>query len=93
MLSYELLLADKSGGIMANLSVRQLDDTAYELLRLRAAKHGWSMEEEARQIIYQAVSSPERMSLVFQKYFGHKNGIDLDTLHKRNPHDPMDFAE
>lgn len=78
---------------MANISIRKLDKIAYEQLRMRAAKHGLSMEEEARQIIYQAVSAPERMSNIFQKYFGRKNGIDLDTLNQRKPHEPMDVNE
>jgi len=78
---------------MANISVRKLDKTAYEQLRMRAAKHGLSMEEEARQIIYQAVSTPDDLSEVFQKYFGHKNGIDLDNSSQRTPHEPMDFSE
>lgn len=78
---------------MANLSIRQLDARAYELLRVRAAKHGVSMEEEIRQIIYQAVSVPEKMSKVFQKYFGRENGVDLDLSDQRKPHEPMDFDE
>jgi len=78
---------------MATLSVRKLEKKAYELLRIRAAKHGVSMEEEARQIIYQAVSAPEQISSVFQKYFGHKNGIDLDLVSRHKPHEPMDFSE
>ena len=78
---------------MASLSVRQLDKKAYEQLRVRAAKHGVSMEEEARQIIYQAVSAPEQMSAVFQKYFGQRNGVDLDVPNQRKPHEPMDVSE
>lgn len=78
---------------MANISVRKLDKNAYKQLRLRAARHGVSMEEEARQIIYQAVSAPERISQVFKMYFGHENGIDLDLLYPRKPHEPMDFTE
>lgn len=78
--------------MMANLSVRRLDKKAYERLRIRAAKHGVSMEEEARQIIYTAVAAPEKISEVFQKYFGHDHGIDL-KLDKHTPHDPMDFNE
>ena len=79
---------------MANLSVRKLDKNAYEQLRIRAAKHGVSMEEEARQIIYQAVSAPEQITGVFQKYFGSKNGVNLDSLTKRRkPHEPTDFNE
>jgi plasmid stability protein len=78
---------------MANLSVRKLDDAAYEQLRIRAAQHGVSMEEEARQIIYQAVLKQNSPSSVFQKYFGPRNGIDLTELKQRNPHDPMDLSE
>lgn len=78
---------------VANISIRKLDKTAYEQLRLRATKHGVSMEEEARQIIYQAVSAPEYLSSIFQKYFGQENGVDIDALHQRKPHEPMDFNE
>lgn len=77
---------------MANLSVRKLDKRVYEQLRIRAAQHGTSMEEEARQIITQVVSAPQKISDVFQKYFGEKKGIDL-KLTKRKPHHPMEFNE
>jgi len=78
---------------MANLSVRKLDNTVYEQLRLRAARHGISMEEEARQILYQVVATPQRISEVFRKHFGAKNGINLDLPVQHKPHDPMDFNE
>lgn len=78
---------------MANLSVRKLDSNVYEQLRIRAAMHGVSMEEEARQIISQAVAAPGRVSDVFGKYFGYKNGVDLDISDQRKPHEPMDFSE
>jgi plasmid stability protein len=78
---------------MATLNVRRLDERAYEQLRIRAARHGVSMEEEARQIIYHAVSAPEKISAVFQQLFGEKNGIDLKLPNKRKPHGPMDFDE
>ncbi len=78
---------------MANLSIRKLDKNAYERLRIQAANHGVSMEEEARRIIYLAVSAPESIGGVFQKYFGHANGIDLDIPNQRKPHEPMDFSE
>lgn len=76
---------------MASLSVRKLDNTVYEKLRLRAANHGISMEEEARQILCRAVSAPEKISEVFNKYFGDKNGVNLDIPKQRKPHEPMDF--
>jgi plasmid stability protein len=78
---------------MASLSIRKLDPKAYELLRMNAAKHAVSMEEEARQIIYRAVSAPESISGIFQEYFGAANGIDLvDIRDLYKPHDPIDFT-
>lgn len=78
---------------MANLSVRKLDNTAYEQLRIRAAKHGVSMEEEARQIIYQVVLGAVSPSQVFKKYFGSQHGVDLTHLPRRESHEPMEFDE
>ena len=76
---------------MANLNIRKLDNHIYERLRVRAANHGVSMEEEARQILSVAISVPERMTDIFQKNFGYKQGVDLKLPHERAPHHPMDF--
>ncbi|MGH8553594.1 MAG: FitA-like ribbon-helix-helix domain-containing protein [Methylococcales bacterium] len=43
---------------MATLTIRKLDDEIKAGLRLRAAAHDRSMEEEVRQILKQAVQSP-----------------------------------
>lgn len=75
---------------MPNISIRKLDKKAYEQLRLQAAKHGVSMEEEARQIIYRDVLAPNKLSNLFKKLFGKENGIDLENS-PRKPHKPMDF--
>lgn len=40
---------------MATLTIRSIDDKLKSLLRLEAARHGRSMEEEARQILRSAV--------------------------------------
>jgi len=41
---------------MATLLIRNLDDAVKRSLRLRAAQHGVSMEEEARRILRDALS-------------------------------------
>ena len=41
---------------MASLTVRQLDEKLKKLLRMRAARHGRSMEDEARTILRDAAS-------------------------------------
>lgn len=77
---------------MANLSVRKLDDNIYEQLQARAEKHGISMEEEARQIISQAVAAPQCIADVFKKYFGTKNGINL-KIPRHKHHNPVDMGK
>lgn len=46
---------------MASLIVRNIDDALKEKLRLRAARHGRSMEEEARTILKVALASEEQL--------------------------------
>jgi plasmid stability protein len=38
-------------GYMTSITIRRLDDSLKTRLRVRAARHGRSMEEEARQIL------------------------------------------
>jgi phosphopantothenoylcysteine decarboxylase / phosphopantothenate---cysteine ligase len=45
---------------MASLTVRQLDDKLKKLLRLRAAQHGRSMEDEVRVILREAAEDAGR---------------------------------
>lgn len=77
---------------MGNLSVRKLDDEMLSRLRIRAAEHGVSMEEDARRILKDAVSAPERLGDLAVEIFGRKNGVDLQ-LPTRTPHEPLNLAE
>ena len=45
---------------MSSLTVRNLDEAVKNSLRQRAARHGWSMEQEVRQILQQTVA-PEQV--------------------------------
>lgn len=75
---------------MGNLSVRKLDSQVIEKLRVQAANHGVSMEEEVRHILTRAVSAPDKLSDVFLKHFGAKNGIEL-SMPTKEPHLPIPF--
>ena len=77
---------------MPNLSVRRLDQDVYERLRVRAARHGTSMEEEVRRILTVAVAAPERLGTLFLDTFGRDNGVELEAS-RREPHEPLDFGE
>ena len=48
---------------MSSLTVRNLDESVKHSLRVRAARHGWSMEQEVRQIL-QAIVAPEQAAQV-----------------------------
>src|SRR5262244_3444754 len=48
---------------MASLTVRQLDEKLKKLLRLRAARHGRSMEDEVRVILRAAADEAGRAAL------------------------------
>ena len=75
---------------MASLSVRKIDDELYERLRVRAAKHGVSMEEEVRLILRRVVTAPERLGDLALEYFGDQ-GVELE-LAPRQVHDPIDVG-
>lgn len=76
---------------MASLSVRRIDDAVMERLRVRAAEHGVSMEEEVRRIIRRAVAAPERLGDLALRCFGPAYGVEL-KLPPREPHEPLDLA-
>jgi plasmid stability protein len=44
---------------MAAITIRRLDDSVKERLRIRAARHKRSMEEEAREILKASVAEEE----------------------------------
>lgn len=74
---------------MANLTIRNLDPAVKERLRLRAAKHGHSMEAEARQILEAALGAtdrpPERnLYERIRARFDPLGGVDLEVP----PRDP-----
>ena len=48
---------------MAMLTVRNISDEVHRALRVRAARHGHSMEAEVRQILESAISPHGRVKL------------------------------
>jgi len=77
---------------VASLSVRKLDEDTLSRLRVRAAKHGVSMEEEARRILKEAVTAPDRLGDLALRIFGPNHGVDLE-LPERTTHEPLDLTE
>jgi|HubBroStandDraft_4_1064222.scaffolds.fasta_scaffold16199_4 plasmid stability protein len=73
---------------MATLTIRQLDEKTKTRLRVRAAHHGRSMEEEAREILRSALtaSSPGKGNLAeaIRRRFAAFGGLEFE-LPQRNP--------
>ena len=72
---------------MASITIRNLDDEVKTRLRVRAAEHHRSMEEEARLILRDAVErkpSSRNLAEIARSYFGPENGVDL-ALPPRGP--------
>ena len=82
---------------MATLTIRQLDERTKSRLRVRAAHHGRSMEEEAREILRLAVNrtAPEEDNLAeaIRQKFAALGGVELE-IPKREPiREPPDFSK
>jgi plasmid stability protein len=68
---------------MATIMIRNLDETTKTNLRLQAARHGISMEEEARQLLRKAVNpaAPSGgLGTRLQRRFSTLGGVDLETV-------------
>ncbi|MGI9293104.1 MAG: FitA-like ribbon-helix-helix domain-containing protein [Pseudomonadales bacterium] len=76
---------------MASISVRKLDDETLARLRIRAAKHGISMEEEARRIIRRAVTAPEALGDLAVRLFAPSYGESDFELPEREHTDLVNF--
>jgi plasmid stability protein len=73
---------------MASITIRHLDESLKRRLRIRAAEHGRSMEEEVREILSQAVggsTAPENLGTAIHRRFAALGGIDLAVP----PREPM----
>jgi plasmid stability protein len=66
---------------LSAMSIRNIDDRVKERLRVRAARHGRSMEAEVRAILTAAVTEPGEASglaAALLDRFGELGGVELD---------------
>jgi plasmid stability protein len=68
---------------VAAISVRDLDEDVASRLKVRAARHGRSMEAEVRAILTDAVAAAENeqfnLAQAVRERFAAIGGIDLDV--------------
>ena len=73
---------------MAAVSIRDLDDAVRERLRVRAARHGRSMESEIRAILTAAVTDVESRQGLFTTLldrFAELGGVELGLPARATP--------
>lgn len=70
---------------MGSIVVRNLDDDLKARLRIQAARHGRSMEAEAREILRKGIDHGDRepakeqtVGEVIDELFGPEHGFDLE---------------
>ena len=80
---------------MASITIRNLDDDVKSRLRVQAAGHGRSMEEEARRMLLDAVgrkSSSRNLVSVVRSHFGPDSGVDLELPVREPGREPPSFT-
>ncbi len=79
---------------MASITIRNLDDEMKTHLRVRAAEHHRSMEEEARLILCEAVDhgrDTRNLAEIARSHFGPDNGVDLELPSREPGREPLSF--
>ena len=84
---------------MATMTIRNLDDDLKTRLRVRAAQHGKSMEEEARSILRSALAnrveddSGASLYAAIRARVEPVGGIDLELPPRGLQREPPDFGK
>lgn len=81
---------------MAAITIRKLDESVKTRLRVRAASHGRSMEEEAREILSAAVAEAPAegfdLGTAIHERFAKYGGLELETPLREPVREPPDFS-
>ena len=80
---------------MASITIRNLDEELKRRLRIRAADHGRSMEEEVRQILRvalnQAPAAPVDLAHAIRTRFAPFCGVELELPVREPMREPPRF--
>lgn len=82
---------------MVSMTIRKLDDDLKARLRVRAARHGRSMEEEARSILRAALANRVEDDSGASLYAAIRarvepfGGVDIELPPREPQRDPPDF--
>ncbi len=81
---------------MASITIRNLDDEVKTRLRVRAARHDRSMEEEVRIILRDAVNGgrpgPRNLATFTRECFAALGGVELEVPPRGPMREPPTFS-
>jgi plasmid stability protein len=82
---------------MASITIRNLDEPLKARLRVRAATHGRSMEDEARDILRNVLNReparPVNLASAIRARFAPLGGVDLPEITREPMREPPVFKE
>jgi plasmid stability protein len=81
--------------IMASITIRNLEDDLKRRLRIRAAEHGRSMEEEAREILRHVVTepaTPRNLAASIRARVAPLGGVEIDLPAREAMREPPRFG-
>jgi antitoxin FitA len=80
---------------MPSITIRKLDDKLKARLRVRAAEHGRSMEDEARDILRTALSrnpaQPTNLAAAIRARFAPLGGMELPEIERQAMREPPEL--
>lgn len=80
---------------MASMTIRNLSEDIKQKLRIQAAMHGHSMEEEVRAILRVALTEnkpPENLAQSIRARFEPLGGVELDIPPREPMRDPPELG-
>jgi len=82
---------------MASITIRRLEESTKERLRVRASKNGRSMEEEAREILRLALAEKagrgeRNLAESIRRIFEPLGGVELPEIPRDPMREPPDFG-
>jgi plasmid stability protein len=82
---------------VGSITIRNLDDALKARLRVQAAVHGRSMEDEARDILRVALNTepgpPANLAAAIRARLAPLGGVDLPEVPREPMREPPDFGE
>ncbi len=82
---------------MASITIRNLDESLKSRLRIQAAVHGRSMEDEARDILRSSLNQepaePKKLGSSINALFKPLGGFDMPAVPREPMREPPAFDE